>query len=409
MRFSVSSQVSQSKVSNNNGQQLFQDFLKQIEKGDQAKVVKLMSILQSQNLTWETGNDASLDSKIINFIKKGLDKKWLRIADLALVRQIAEKHIVIQGVRSELDVMMLSFVQRTKEEIQVQPKHDSPPPPATEAPREIAVVAAAPVPVPAAAIAEANAGPVAPVLEVDAREQIEAKIRSLPEEKRTLLNNFKRECLGVVADESRVLSILDKIITIPEPCFREALSLFSTINTLPRLKVLLIENVLGALGKYDISEFYSLKLMILNSLFARGLSHRIAIESMCTWETLTELQQNKASESMQLLFEQDQLWSVLFAMAYPEPNLEAWEKYVFDLSAILFATHPNRFPFWVEMFRNTSKEARALIIDDIGKIPENANKIRLIDRTIVAFDLSAADGANARLNRLHVLLSAIGQ
>lgn len=381
-----------------------QVILKALEKADQSKLAPLLDRLPTSRSA-QAGEPLSLESKIISYIRSATEKNLIKPIreDIELIERIARKHIKTQDKIDELNQVMQAFtrpraaaaaVALADVAVPAVAEAAVPPPvavaaalapalvPAVAAAAPAVVVAVAPaapalfpVAAAAAAAAAAPAAAVAPaaivhavaaplVLDAAALAQIRVRIDSLPEGKRARLEDFRRAHL-VGASESRVLSILDAIISVPEECFGEILSLLGTINTAPRLKIINIEKVLNALSKYNIPELYSLKIGILQTLFSRHWTHKFAIIALEKWESLTEAQQNKASMSMQLLFEQDELWDKLFTMAYPEPSLEVWNQYVDDLTAVVFAHNTSRFSFWVMMFESTSPDARAIILHDI--------------------------------------------
>jgi len=279
-----------------------------------------------------------------------------------------------------------------------------------------ATAAAAAVARPMAPVAAAAAAAAAPAVAYPAgplsKEQIQELMKALSEDKKTLIAEFVQKNLAGI-DENRGYNILGQILTsVPEACFMESVSLLTTIKAEPKRKIDLMEIVLDSLKKYkyegsEMSEFYSTKLMNLQVLFSQNVNHEVAILNMQKWENLTEGQQNKASESMGLLFEQDVLWHALHLMAYAEPSKQAWSDYVDDLSAVTFATDLKHFNFWVEVFRQTTKEARAKILAAFQGFPKDCREI-LIDSVLETFQqMGGVNSGGTPDDRLNTLLTVM--
>lgn len=263
-----------------------------------------------------------------------------------------------------------------------------------------------------AATAEARAPKAQPARSFS-KEQLQKLTMPFPQSKKELCADFINKNLNGI-DERRLNVMIQKILSgVPERCYGELFSLLETINAEPEKKIDLIEIALDTLKKYkydmpELSEIYSSKLMILGEIFAGNMNHEKAILCMQRWESLTDAQQNKATMSMQMLWDQDALLNSLFLLAYSEPNKEVWNDYVDDLSAVIFATDRKHFQFWVEMFQNTTKKARADILNGINSLPKDSREI-LIDSLIESFQqMDRAMGgkdANERLNTMYLAMS----
>jgi hypothetical protein len=239
------------------------------------------------------------------------------------------------------------------------------------------------------------------------KKEIQALLDSLPQERQASLASFIVNQLEGMGDAQLLALCKKMILSIPRACLDEAVELFSKINTEPNKKPALIETILSSLHKYSDPELYHLRLSIIASLFTKGLNHEQIIQSVHMWESLSDEQQNKAAQSMGLLFDQSNLWPVLFFIAYIEPSKEVWSDYVDDLTAILFTTSPKHLFLWTDLFKGTSKQARAQILKDIQNFPtegrdelinEIMQNLYRLEKEMVIPD------ANDRLNMLHMII-----